>query len=136
MRIFDDPQPTEQTPAFYQIQDEQPKTEFPKQAQETKKMHPLLDTRNFKKKKETEPIQPVENEKRPEPENNEENVGFLDRIRNYFKPKPSQPIRNKPEESYDDGDFADEYMRSINKKKLNYDYNQEFDQQIPPNVNN
>jgi hypothetical protein len=117
MRIFDETPVTRTTPTFYQMN---PYEETPK----------ISPSPFHKKKAKPEEPKPREEE--------QENVGFLDRIKQYFTPKKPNSSNNiipKNEDSYEEGGFAEEYMRSINQKKLNYDYSKPYANQ-PPNVNN
>jgi hypothetical protein len=117
MRIFDDNNPPKETPGFYNVNRGgiQP---------------PQIDHMNFKKKK--HPLDDVVPKPKNEPpvlEQNNEEVGFLERIKRFFKPK-------EEERNNSDDERADEYVKSINQRQLNFDYNKPYNNQIPENVNN
>lgn len=117
MRIFDDNNAPTPTPGFYN--DNRGGIQPPK-----------LNPMSFKKKK--HPLDDVVVKKPPQPPQPEENVGFLERIKRFFKPNNQE--EDKAEDKAEDN--AEEYVKSINQKRLNFDYNRSYDKQIPKNVNN
>ena len=126
MRIFDDDSFPKKTPDFYNMERGGKEPPKPKDIHFKKKPHPLDD---IPEKKRIDP--PIQNQIL----NNEpEEVGFLERIKNYFKPAPLEPMRQPQNKIYDD-DNPDMYMSRINKKKLNFDYSRSYNDEIPSNVN-